>query len=70
MNKLIIDLHAKITKRRMEAAANAEVQAIYEEIWTLRPELQSNALHSWWSYLQSTCTTESPCIECLRGRGD
>ncbi len=68
MDKLIIDLHAKITQRRMQAA-ETEVMAVYDEIWSLKPELQSAALQSWWSYLESTCTTDKPCIECLRGRG-
>jgi hypothetical protein len=58
-----------MTQRRMQAADNA-VMDVYDEIFGLEPELQSAALQSWWSYLRSICTTEQPCIECLRGRGD
>lgn len=44
-----------------------EIKEIYEEIYSLDTvEKQHAALHSWWKFLQDTCTDETPCIECER----
>jgi hypothetical protein len=43
-----------------------QVLAVYEAVFSLPVEQQSEALNAWWSYLASTCTPDSPCIECLR----
>jgi len=44
-----------------------EIKEIYEEIFSLDTvEKQHAALHSWWKFLQDTCTDETPCIECKR----
>jgi len=51
-----------------EAIEN-EVAAIYKEIFRLdTPQKQSRALNSWYEYLKKTCTSDEPCIECLRER--
>lgn len=48
-----------------------QIKEIYEEIFALDTiEKQTNALHTWWQYLQDTCTNETPCIECLRAIED
>ena len=38
---------------------------IYETIFALPPEQQSEALHEWWALCKSICTPEQPCLECL-----
>ena len=45
--------------------AQKEVLSIYAEINSLDTEAkQLNALHTWWQFLNETCSKENPCVEC------
>jgi len=43
------------------------IENTYKEIFSLNTfEKQQRALHTWYQYLEETCTDAKLCIECLR----
>ena len=45
---------------------DVQVIANYKRIFALPKDEQIEALDAYWSELSRTCTSETPCIECLR----
>lgn len=65
--------HKRISKMNInnnnEQQAN-EVSSVYQEIFALDSiEKQNKALKSWYAYLEETCTSANPCVECRRQSG-